>query len=331
VSAQADIPRLGKNVPIKSVLLFALSIAWFPVSLGVHAAWAVTTDGRLDPDYGPALSTQTTQTSQLVSGDNTLGWVDYANGSELDEAYGFISSGVLHLLLSGNLMSYIAASEPSSSYDDLEIFIDSQPGGQNVLRSDNPDPDAPYAQLNSLAGLTFDSGFAADFWIGYHGGNFPPGPYTSSTFYAELLPGGGGTGYFLGFGTAGGPGTLTGGTNPNGVLATIDNRNIAGVTAGCGAASGAGVSTGIELAIPLAAIGNPAGCVNACVFVDYQYFRSSWLSNQVLGPLPPGTCSLGFATAVNFAGIPGSQFVTICPPSTPARRATWGSLKAIYR
>lgn len=315
---------------MKPVLLFVLTIVWFSVSLHVLEARAVTIDGRLDPEYGPALSTQTTQTSQLVSGDNTLGWVDYANGSELDEAYGYISSGMLHLLLSGNLMSYIAASEPSSTYDYLEIFIDSQAGGQNVLRSDNPDPDAPYAQLNNLAGLTFDAGFAADYWIGYHGGNFPPGPYTSSTFYAEVLTGGGGAGHFLGFGTAGGPGVLTGGTNPHGILVTIDNRNIAGVTAGCGAASGAGVPTGIELAIPLAAIGNPSACVNACVIVDYQYYRSGWLSNQVLGPLPPGTCSLGFGP-VNFAGIPGSQFVTICPASTPTRRPTWGSLKAIYR
>jgi hypothetical protein len=47
-------------------------------------------------------------------------------------------------------------------------------------------------------------------------------------------------GYFLGHGTAGGPGDLSGGTNPYGVMVTIDDRNCGGVTSGCQAASGAG-------------------------------------------------------------------------------------------
>jgi hypothetical protein len=56
------------------------------------------------------------------------------------------------------------------------------------------------------------------------------------------------------------------------------------------------------------------------------------ISNQVLGPVPPGTCDLGPAGSVDFGTIPGAQWFTICPVgATPARRASWGSLKDIYR
>lgn len=44
-------------------------------------------------------------------------------------------------------------------------------------------------------------------------------------------------------------------------LATIANRNFAGVGFDCNAASGAGVTTGTEWAIPLPALGSPTGCI----------------------------------------------------------------------
>ncbi len=284
-------------------------------------ARAITIDGKLDADYGPALSTQTTQTDY---GDSPFAQVTTAAGSELDAAYGFISGGVLHLFLSGNL-HYEPGAELMGIWAPTDLFIDATPGGQNQLRSDNPTIDF-YYDLNQTAGLTFDAGFEADYWLSC--GTVIAFPLLRA-YYATLPTGGGGTGYYLGYAPAGSDGTLSGGTNPDGIRVTIDDSNRVGVTAGCGAASGAGVTTGIEWAIPLTAIGNPTGCVKVCAFVSNQIHAS--LSNQVLGPLPPGTCSLGPASAVNFANIAGNQFFTVCPAETPARPATWGRVKSIYR
>jgi hypothetical protein len=289
--------------------------------LAARAASAVAVDGRLEPDYGPALSTQTTQTN---NGDQPYGQVATSFGSELDQAYGFISGGVLHLFLSGNLM-YDPGTEFVGRWHPLDLFIDSAPGGQNQLLANNPAIETMY-DANQMAGLTFDTGFGADYWLSCGTIYYHP---LLRAYYATLPTGGGGTGVYLGYGPAGGPGTLSFGTNPDGILVTIDDRNNGGVSGGCGAASGAGVTTGVEWAIPLAAIGNPTGCVRVCAIVNSQ--DHSTIANQVLGPVPPGTCSLGAASAVNFASIAGDQFFTICPPATPARATSWGRLKTIYR
>jgi hypothetical protein len=55
------------------------------------------------------------------------------------------------------------------------------------------------------------------------------------------------------------------------------------------------------------------------------------IGNQVLGPVPPGTCDLGAFSSVNFAGVSGDQFFTVCPLSTPVAPGTWGRLKSVYR
>jgi hypothetical protein len=54
------------------------------------------------------------------------------------------------------------------------------------------------------------------------------------------------------------------------------------------------------------------------------------VSNQVMGPIPPGTCSLTPAASTDFSTLPGDQFFTICPP-TPVRQESWGTLKTLYR
>jgi hypothetical protein len=289
--------------------------------LPARSASAVTVDGRLEPDYGAALSIQTTQTG---NGDSPFAQVMTAGGSELDQAYGFIAGGVLHVFLSGNLM-YVPGAELMGHWLPTDLFIDSGPGGQNRLRSDNPAIEPSY-DLNPMAGLTFDAAFEADYWLSCGSTYF----FTPLRAYFATLPtGGGGTGYYLGYAPTGGPGTLSGGTNPDGIEAALDNSNRGGVTAGCAAASGAGVTTGIEWAIPLSAIGNPTGCVKVCAIVCSQ--DHSTIANQVLGPAPPGTCNLGAASAVNFANIAGDQFFTVCPPPTPARATSWGLLKTIYR
>jgi len=289
------------------------------ISFAARAAHAISVDGKLDAGY-TQLSVQTTKTSP--GPDATTGQPDFSVGSELDGAWAAVDQGMLYLFFAGNLMDTVCGFQACTQADALEIFIDSQPGGQNQLLGDSP---AGFP----LAGLTFDSGFVPDYLLEFFAAGALDHAFTRNAYYGSLPTGGGGSAIYLGSGTnPGAPATLSGGTNPFGILATIDNENTAGVSAGCGPASGAGVTTGVELAIPLAAIGNPAGCFTVSAFILEPPYA---VTNQAAGPLPPGTCFLGPAPGVNFASIPGDQFLTVCPAATSARRATWGRLKAIYR
>jgi hypothetical protein len=248
-------------------------------------------DGSWDPIYR-VLAVQNTQTG---FGDSNLGMVDYANGSELDAAYGVIKDGWLYLLLAGNL---------ESNFNKLEIFFDTRPGGQNRLRGDNPDVD--FGGLNRMGddssgnGLTFDPGFEADFWVGATGGG---APYRLYANYAEL--GSPGVGLYLGNTGAVSDGTLVDGNNPFGIRVTINNSNTGGVTGGFGPGNGAGVLTGVELAIPLSAIGNPTSSFKVCVFINGLFH--DYVSNQVLAGIGGGG-NLGEPRLVNFGNIPGAQY-----------------------
>ena len=303
--------------------LFAPALVAVSLALAPHANAAIVVDGRLDPDYGVSLATQATQTQAR---DDTYGLIDGSNGSELDAAHGFVADGVLHLFLAGNLMTNWCGVDLCSITDDLTILFDTKPGGQNPIRTDNPSiPGTPAMMF--LSGMALDTDFVPDYWIDCRGNGYPISPYYLSVAYAELPAGGGGAAYMVGNAAAGGPGTLSGGSNPYGLMASIDNRNAAGVTYGCAASSGTGVMTGIELAIPLAALGNPAGCIKVSAFV----FLGSRVTNQVLGPVPPGTCNFGNANTVDFSAVSGNQYFSVCPPATPVHATTWGRLQAIYR
>jgi hypothetical protein len=282
-------------------VLFALAL----ISVCRPAA-AVTVDGTLEPAYGTALTQQAVQTNSTgfaqISGDNNQGNLDFANGSELDLGYAFVADGKLNLFLAGNLALMLNAQQNGTVRHVLDVFVDAVPGGQQMLNG--------LGAGVVVNGLTFDSGFEADYWFELEGDdNGFLGPREWTARYAALQNGGGGTLVTLGRTSAGGPGTLMGGTNPHGVLASIDNRNTGGVSAGCNASSGAGVMNGVEWAIPLAAIGNPSGCLRIIAFTR----SGASLSNQVLAPVPAGTCPLGTASTVNFAGIAGDQSFSICP------------------
>ena len=180
-----------------------------------------------------------------------------------------------------------------------------------------------------MAGLTFDHDFEPDYWLNSTIWVAEPHVYA---YYAELASAGGGPGWFLGQTAAGGPGALSGGANPEGIRVTVNDSNKLGVTGGCGPASGANVTTGYEWAIPLAAIGNPTGCVKVNAMVDCGDWCNPFaLSNQMLGPLPPGTCGLGEPSTVDFSPLGGDQFFTVCFGAPPARPMSWGALKLIYR
>lgn len=268
-------------------------------------AASIAIDGRRDAAYGAPLSTQTTQTIR----DGEFSQIDYCFGSELDEAYATIADETLYVFLSGNIVFYWNG-EAQTVWRPLDLFIDTGSGGQNVLLSNNPNFSFAY-DLDQMAGLKFDEDFDPDWWLSVGGGGDAGSWPNISAYAAELPTAGGGTGQFLGGTLCGGDGTLTGGTNPFGIGIAVIDSNSAGVSQGCGAASGAGVTTGIEWAIPLAAIGNPAGCIKISA-IDACYDHSCIL-NQVLGPMPADICSTIPSDSVDFSTMAGQQFFSVCP------------------
>jgi hypothetical protein len=271
------------------------------------AAAAITVDGTLEASaYGAALATQTTQTN---FGNATDGQIGFTNGSELDAIHVRKVGSNLYVFLSGNLQS---------NYNKLELFFDTKAGGQAKLRGNNPNVD--FNGLNRMGddgsnnGLRFDAGFEADYWVSVTNGDAGGGTHKLFVNYAELLTAGGGAGYYVGEGVAGGTGALSGGTNPFGMRVSINNSNTGGVNDGCNAASGAGVTTGIELLIPDDALGftgpwTEAKDIRICAFVNGG--GHDFVSNQVAAPLAVGTCNLGEPRAVDFAAQSGDQFVSI--------------------
>ena len=197
----------------------------------------VTVDGSADASYGAPLVTQSLQTS---FGNSTTGVVDFANGSELDQAFARLTPRALCLLLAGNL---------EANFKKLAIFLDTKLGeGQNRLRGDNPNIDGN--SLNRMGddgsgnGMRFDSDFAPDYYLTVTGGNTGGGHYEILVKWAELRTNGGGLGRFLGRTDAVSNGVLVTGDNPFDVRVTINNSNTAGVTAGTLGGSGAGVTSG---------------------------------------------------------------------------------------
>ena len=272
-------------------------------------AQVLVIDGTADALYGAPAIVQDTQTG---FGDSNLGLVGQANGSELDCAYAYITNCTLYLVFAGNL---------ESNNNKLEIFFDTRAGGQNRLLDTNPNVD--FNGLNRMGGdgvttgLKFDSDFSADFWFSINGNmSGTPPAYAMFANYAELRidPNHPGIGYFLGTTTAASNGTLTGGTNPFGVLATINNSNTGGVTGGFGLDfGGGGVTTGIEIAIPLQAIGLPSGPIKICAFVNGQ--AHDFVSNQTLAGIAAAVPNnLGDPRAVDLSSIPGNQYFTVNIP-----------------
>lgn len=279
-------------------------------------ALAVPVDGLLDAEYGAALAVQTTQTSLQYTAS------DIFYGAELDGAFGHVAGDTLYLLVAGTYNRFY--SEPLSFPRQLQLYFDTTPGGQApLLGAANPSL-GNFVNLQGMVGLRFDAEFTPDFWLAGSRDGF------SSYFahYAELPAGGGGAGYFLGSNDLNGDGELLGGTNPFGIRVTLDNSNTDGVSFGCDAASGAGVTTGAEWAIPLIAIGNPAGDIKVCALLAYANQGGGWIANQVLGPVPPGTCTLGLASGVDLATIAGAQYFVV-EHTVPAVRTSWGRVKRL--
>jgi hypothetical protein len=263
--------------------------------------------------YGSALAVQDTPTG---FGDSSLGRPDFANGSELDAAYGVIYNGVLYLCFTGNL---------ETNGNDLEIFINSRAGGQNRLVYENPGaPNVGVLRMsasdpNNTDGLKFTAGYGADFWVSANAFGDPAAVYVD---YAELYVDSNnlGAAYYCGSAatTCGNAdGTLSGGdTGAPAIKANVDNRNVLGVpgTGGGGGDDPALVKTGIELAIPLSAIGNPTGPVDITVFINGQ--QHDFISNQFLWGLFGNTANIGEPRAADLSQT--AHFPITVPAAGPA-------------
>jgi hypothetical protein len=301
---------------------------------------AFIVDGTADPGYGCPLAIQTMGTGYGKSTTTNLGT---SGGSELDAAYGLVQNNTLFLLFTGKL---------ESNGNHLHMFFMTRPGGTNTILNveplidgTNPAPGSAITILRDLAattnagsgpGLTFDPGFAPNYWMNVNIGN----PYHIYLDYAELWPGhtnaaGVATnGYYVGSSTTLTNGTLIPGSdafgagNPFGIQCTVNNSSHtngvdgnscvtnANPSAPCYTNFNSGcavlVTNGIELAIPLAALGSPTGQIAVCAFIGGG--QGFYMSNQILPPINPadGGCSNNLAgggdaiTSVNFGTLPGS-------------------------
>lgn len=309
----------------------------FTIDEGGVALGAVAVDGTAESFYGCPLAVQNLGTGFASS---TNANAVNANGSELDAAYGMVQNNVLFLTLAGNL---------EGNGNKLMLFFMTGPGGQQTLTNVNPSVNGgiinrmgTYGSNSNNPGLTFDPGFKPNYWIEV---NISGGTFFAD--YAQLWPGSTNSsgiatnGYFLGS-NHGTNGVLTGGStatpsgipNPFNIQATVNNSNTNGVDGGPGGGVGcftnstdgalesvaaATVRTGMELGIPLAALGNPAGTIAVCAFIDSG--DGTFMSNQLLGPLGSNDTTycqinLGNVTntaAINLGNFPGQHFFLVGP------------------
>ena len=286
-------------------------------------------DGARDA-YGPAKAVQTVQTSFGDASDPT--GLGAGGGGELDAGYAVaFDGGRLHVLLTGNI-------EPN--FNKVSIFIDSQPGGENVLDGSLAYDFSDLSQ--NFGGLTFDSGFEADYHLfgRWGGGAFELDivDRAASTGGNEFGNAGAatvGTGTGVQSGTISAGGAATTGAD-GGTFLTQDvpfafnNTNTAGVAGGTAAAdqtAAAAVTTGLEFSIDLADIGNPGLGDEILIHAVYGNGDNNFHSNQVLGGLQPPQDHLGGDGGGNFIGnlsgidfnqFAGSQFFSVTVVPEPA-------------
>ncbi len=231
-------------------------------------------------------------------------------GGELDAAYAKVWNGRLYLMLTGNL--------EIDTFNKMEVFFDSKAGGENVL-SATPDYDFDSGGGNwissNLGGLTFDSGFEADYHL-FARNNFEVDFIDRAGGGSATVPGASG-GATVNNGAS--PGAIASGTIAAGTLGpnasgssltqdlefALNNTNTLGVLGGSGAAdqvAAAAVTTGLEFSIDLADLGNPA--VGDVIQISAMYGNGdhNFLSNQILGGVPAPQGNLGGDGSGNFTG-----------------------------
>jgi hypothetical protein len=299
--------------------------------LASSASAAPTINGVLELDYGGPLAVQSVETD---FGDSSGG---LASGGELDAGYAVIDGGRLYVMLTGNI---------ENNFNKLSVFIDSVPGGENVL-TNIPQYDVNNVSQN-FGGLTFDSGFNADYhlfgrWGAANGNTFEVdvanragGGNASVGVNGAAASLGAGMPIQVGVITPGNNGmdnlgnrTLTGFLTSN-VNFGFNNNNSGGVDAsntppmsGVQAANvpaALAVTTGFEFSMALADLGNPSVGSQIKIHAVYGNGDNNYHSNQTLAGLPVGTIRLGgdgtggftgTLSGVDFNDFAGNQFFTI--------------------
>lgn len=267
-------------------------------------------DGQLGANYGSAIAVQTVQTG---FGDNA---------SELNAAYAYQSGSRIYMLLTGNL---------EQNFNKLNLFFDSKAGGENVLSADpNYDFDSGGGNWisSNYGGMTFDTGFAADYHMIIRSGG---GDNYEADFIDRL---GGAMSVNGNTGAAVGLGAITSGSLANNAVGSaisndigffFDNSNTAGIggTAGDMAdqAAAQAVTTGFEFSIDVSDLGiDPLSDATIRVAAMIGNGDHNFHSNQILGGLPVGSGNLGGDGSGNFTGdlagvdfnnFAGNQFVEL--------------------
>lgn len=254
--------------------LTKLTLAGLALASAIGAHAGIVVDGTKDSAYGSALSLQT-----IVTGFGTAA----NSGSELDGGYAVIQGGTLYLMLTGDLQQ---------NNNHLDIYFGTNAAGQSSITGTGTGMDGTTLPTGFHASQIFDiNGDATDLYVNQLS-------YVSSAW----------TNNYLGEVTGAwglGNNTLTGGTNPNGVLVAANNSNVDTQTGGAGTALtagyAAGVTTGVELGISLAALGSPTG--NITVLAAINGGGDGYLSNQFLGGANVGTGNLGSNQNIGASGV----------------------------
>ena len=292
---------------MRSKMTMGLTVGGALAMCGVAVAQPIVDGLNINSsEYGTPLWVNTVNPTSF--GDNNLPGTGDASGSEIDAVYATIQNDVfgqptLYIGVTGNL---------STDFNKLEFFFDYNTGvGQNKLRGDNIDID--FNGLNRMGddgtgnGLTFDSAFTANAYFMMTTGNYDC-DLDLADIFANVADLDNQLGGYLGQGTNG-FGGLSGGDNPFGIQVTIDNSNIAGVTDTDTTGSDL-VTTGAEVAIPLAAFGNPTQDIRMSIFVNGQ--GHDFLSNQISGGSPDNPLdNLGEPRTLDLNTVTGDQFVTV--------------------
>jgi hypothetical protein len=310
----------------KSVLLAAVAVVSGLVAAGAHAQ--VTVDGTLSPTeqalYGTAKALQT----------NNTGFGN--NASELNALYTYIDNATrkLNVFIAGNA---------ESNNNKLVLFFDTKAGGQNTMLGTNPNVNfnnlnTKYGPNGAAPGMTFDTGFNADYWFSIsRDGNNPNETGTAYVDFAELLTTGGGAGGFAGSIAVPktplpqqGAGTV-GGQNGSPVFKYgYNDANLAGVSGDASlplSGDPSTVSTGAEYEFDLDTLG-VNGDFKILALVNGS--NHDYMSNQTLPGLPALTTNLGGdgtgtftgnVSAINFNAYAGDQFLTVSGPVAPTY--TW--------
>jgi hypothetical protein len=271
----------------RSIYLYS-TVAAAAFILAATQARAITVDGSLDAGYGSALAIQGNPTG---FGDSTVGDGTSSGGSELDAGYGTISGGNLYIFLAGN---------HESNGNHVNVFIDGGGAGQATLAV------PATGTMQQMNGSKFSPGFLATFALDVN-------DFTGTNYVEEYTLTGVPAGGFVGsIPLVGGVGTGTPGVSTIG----DKNTNGGGITGSSATSAQAlSVTTGLELQIPLASIGYTGGSV--FVLADVNGGGDSFLSNQFLPGLSPGTGNLGNGGKFDFSGTAGQFFVVAVPePST---------------